>query len=40
VEPNVGRTTRRETAFQGTLHTPLTTTNTNPELKRQFREYK
>ncbi len=40
MEPNVGRTTRRETAFQGTLNKPISTTNTNPELKRYFREYK
>ena len=40
MEPNVGRTTRRETAFQGTLSNPISTTNTNPELRCYFREYK
>ena len=39
MEPNVGRTTRRETAFQGTLSNPIPTTNTNQELKRYFWEY-
>jgi hypothetical protein len=40
VEPNVGRTTRRETAFLGTQNNPISTTYTNPELKRYFREFK